>query len=79
MKAWTDYPFTQLGDEAGKEAPIRPIDVLSYDGDKYCYIVVEGIHTEIKSGYIYNEPGRCQQVKSLTVKQLRELEKKNAP
>jgi len=33
-KAWTDYPFTWLGDEAWKEAPIREIAVLFYDNDK---------------------------------------------
>ena len=27
--------------------------MVSYDGDKYCTIIVEGMETEIKSGYIY--------------------------
>lgn len=58
MKAWTDYPFTFLGDEPFKPAPIREIDVISYDGNKYCQIVVEGHAAEIKAGYIYENPGR---------------------
>ena len=40
MRAWTDYPFIQLGDLENKKAPIREIEVVSYDGDKYCDIVV---------------------------------------
>jgi hypothetical protein len=62
MKAWTDYPFISLGDESGKKAPIRQIDVLSYDGNKYCRVVVEGVEEEIKSGYIYTESGRLGEV-----------------
>ena len=29
MKAWTDYLFTQLQDEAGKNAPVREIDQVA--------------------------------------------------
>ena len=51
---FTDYPFTQLGDIPNKKAPIREIEkILAYDGDKYVKILVDGIETEIKSGYIY--------------------------
>ena len=56
MKALTDYPFELLGDKAGEEAPIRQITVISYDGDKYCKIRVEGINENIKRGYIYQMP-----------------------
>lgn len=58
MKAWTDYPFTFLGDEPFKPAPIREIEVISYDGNRYCQIVVEGHTAEIKAGFIYEKPGR---------------------
>lgn len=73
MKAWTDYPFTWLGDVAGKEAPIREIKVVSYDGDKYCHIKVSGGEDSIKRCYVYQEPGRCGAVKPLTDRQLKEL------
>ncbi len=66
MKAWTDYPFRVLGDEPYKKAPIREIDVISYDGDKYCKIVVSGVDEEIKAGYIYTKPGRCGEVPSIS-------------
>lgn len=63
MKAYTDYPFRLLGDLEYKEAPMREIEVLSYDGDKYCNIVVNGILTEIKLGYIYKTPKRYKYYK----------------
>ena len=65
MKAYTDYPFKVLGDTPGAIAPIRKIKVLSYDGDKYCMIKVDGHYEEIKSGYIYLQPGRAGEVPSI--------------
>ena len=60
MDAYTDYPFTDFGDVAGKAAPVRAIKVLSYDGDKYVTVTVTepGYYnpkytTEIKAGYVY--------------------------
>ena len=73
MKAWTDYPFTQLQDEAGKNAPVREIEVLSYDGDKYCRVRVCGHEDEIKAGYIYQREGRFGEVPQLTREQLAKL------
>jgi hypothetical protein len=29
MKAYTDYPFTELGDISGEKAPIREVRVIS--------------------------------------------------
>lgn len=73
MKAWTDYPFTSLGDTAGKKAPVREIEVLSYDDDKYCKIRVQGQEHEIKAGYIYQQEGRIGEVPQITKKQLTNL------
>ncbi len=73
MKAWTDYPFTQLGDTAYKKAPIREIDVISYDRNKYCKIVVCGIDEEIKAGYVYQSEGRCGEAPPITSAQLHAL------
>lgn len=58
MKAWTDYPFVELGDVPNQEAPIRRIDVLSYDQNKYCKVRVCGVESGIKLGYIYERPER---------------------
>lgn len=74
MKAWTDYPFTWLGDTAGEISPVREIKVLSYDGNKYCRIMVNGGEDEIKSGYIYQSEGRYGEVPCLTREQLLSLE-----
>lgn len=73
MKAWTDYPIEQLGDEPYKKAPIREIEVLSYDRNKYCYIKVGGVIDNIKAGYIYNKAGRCGEVKAVKLQKLEKL------
>lgn len=66
IKCWTDYPFEELGDEAYKEAPIRPAVITDYDHDKYVTVTVEGIPhpVEIKSGYCYKTKGRIGEVES---------------
>ncbi len=60
MTFYTDYPMLKLGDEAGKEAPIREIGLIAYDGDKYVVVSPVGTtHAEsIKSGYIYTSERR---------------------
>lgn len=73
MKAYTDYPFTFLGDIPNQKAPIREIEVLSYDQDKYCQIIVEGQTTEIKRGYIYQKPGRLMEVPQVLENDLEKL------
>lgn len=75
MKAWTDYPFTWLGDIASKIAPVRAIEVLEYDDDKYCEIKVDTGFDSIKAGYIYQQPGRFGEVPCLTPEQLATLVK----
>jgi hypothetical protein len=78
MKAWTDYPFTQLGDTPGMRAPVREIEVVEYDDDKYCVILIHSddgsiMTSEIKSGYIYQKPGRFGDVPGVTKDQLATL------
>ena len=76
MKAWTDYPFTNLGDKPNEVAPVREIEVLSYDGDKYCRVKFAGeFEEEIKSGYIYQYEGRHGDVPHLTRNQLTAIRK----
>ena len=75
MKAYTDCPFETLGDIPYKEAPIRECEILSYDGDKYCKIIVAGETAEVKGGYIYSKPGRCGEVRSIGLKKLNSLPK----
>ena len=70
MEAYTDYPFTFLGDIPHNEAPIRKCIVITYDGNKYCDILVEGHRTNIKAGYIYTKPGRCGEVPILNHRDL---------
>jgi hypothetical protein len=55
---WTDYPFSQLGDEAYKPSPIRHVRVISYDGSRYAFIEVDGITANVKSCYLYSNRSR---------------------
>lgn len=73
MKAYTDYPFEELGDEPFKKAPVREVDVINYDGNKYCRIVVGGVESSVKSGYLYQQHGRFGEVPCVTDKQLEAL------
>ena len=72
MRAFTDYPFLFLGDASGKQAPVRECIVKSYDGDKYCKILVDGKDAEVKTGYLYKEYGRCGDAPVINVKQIGE-------
>lgn len=74
MKAFTDYPFTSLGDAPYEQAPIREIQLVFYDGDNTCQIIVEGIYEEIKTGYIYTTPTSAfKNAKFFTKEQLNSL------
>lgn len=75
MRAYTDYPFVQLGDAPNQPAPVREIDAVEYDGDKYMTVTVEGVTTQIKAGYCYQTPGRFGTVPALTRRQLTLLTK----
>jgi hypothetical protein len=65
MKAWTDYPFVELGDVPWGKAPVRECTVLSYDQNRYCRILIDGHHLQVKIGYVYRKPGRCGEVRSI--------------
>jgi hypothetical protein len=65
MKAWTDYPFPELGDTPYMEAPIRECRVISYDWNKYCVIEIGGQELTVKIGYVYRKPGRCGEVRMI--------------
>ncbi len=71
--AWTDYPITRMGDAEGKEAPIRPCKVVSYDGDKYVRIRVGRYSESIKRGYVYIRPGRCGAVPCVSERRIKKL------
>lgn len=64
-KLYTDYPFIELGDTPQEIAPVREVQLVSYDQNKYCVIVVEGVQTEIKAGYIYTQRGRLGDVPTI--------------
>jgi hypothetical protein len=57
MIAYTNYPIVALGDKIHEPAPMRECSVISYDGDKYCRVILwpfsVRIPAEIKAGYLY--------------------------
>lgn len=61
---YTDYPFSELGDEPGKLAPIRQVAILGYDGDKYATVapIFTDLQKSIKAGYIYATPRRFEDI-----------------
>ena len=73
MKAWTDYPIAELGDTPGQEAPVRECEVISYDGDKYCDVIVNGVRLSIKCGYLYSAPGRFDEAPRVRERALDQL------
>lgn len=74
VRGWTDYPMEELGDIAGKRAPIRHIFVLGYDGDKYATVLTESGHIEsIKACYIYRKAGRLDEVPNINVRKLERM------
>ena len=56
--AYTDYPIPELGDKFYTKAPMRECYVLSYDGEIYCEVIVDGRKEVIKSSKIYATPSR---------------------
>lgn len=74
LNAWTDYPFTSLGDLPGKLAPVRQVEIRAYDNNKYCVVNIAGTLLEVKAGYLYQKAGRFGQVPAITLQQLATLE-----
>lgn len=62
MRAWTDYPFNELGDIA-QRAAVRNVLVLFWDQDKYATIIVEDVLTTVKVAYLFEDKALTKQVK----------------
>jgi hypothetical protein len=75
IRAYTDHPFLNLGDILYKDAPIRGVDIISYDGNKYCKIKVNGVlmPCDVKVGYLYSKPGRFGEVPCINTEELEKL------
>lgn len=73
MDAWTDYPITVLGDKPHEIDPIRKVWVSSYDGDKYCVVMIDGHFFWIKIGYLYAKPGRQGEVPTINPDKLQKI------
>ena len=78
VTGWTDYPFIELGDKPYKHAPIRHVNVISYDGDKYVKVSFadSGDYLEVKACYLYSQPGRFGTVKPINLRKLERMKSK---
>ena len=79
MQAWTDFVFTDFGDKPDVLAKVREIKLLSYDGFKYCPIMLGDFETELSSEFIYQSPGRRKTVEKVPTSQLKLLNKPTLP
>jgi hypothetical protein len=72
---FTDYPFVRLGDEGGVEAPIRRIQLISYDGNKYVRVLLidHNLYEDIKWGYIYTSSGKLGEVPVISFDEIKKL------
>lgn len=73
ITCWTDYPFVELGDVSGQKAPIRQVNVVSYDQNKHVTVSFKDNDSflELKAGYLYSKPGRYGQVKQVNIQKIR--------
>lgn len=57
MKLYTDYPFLISDQQYGyASAPVREVEYISYDGNKYVTIQFENKLYDIKYGYLFSRP-----------------------
>jgi len=73
LRAYTDCPITELGDAPNQAAPVRRVVLLSYDGDKYARVLVQGITKDIKQRYLYESEGRHGEVDCVATSRLAAL------
>lgn len=55
IKAYTDYPIIELNNSNNKQNLTKEVEVLCYDGNKYCLIKINSLIKEIKPGYLYKD------------------------
>ncbi len=62
MLMWTNYPNTTMLNNGclGDKEPLRQVELLSFDGDKYCWVMdlSTGKLLNLKSGYLYRNRRR---------------------
>jgi hypothetical protein len=72
---YTDYPFVELGDIPNQLAPVRQVEFIHYDNDKYVDIIVEGKLLSVKLGYLYPVAQRFDDGKSVSYKDAEKFNK----
>lgn len=72
VSGWTDYPFLELGDEEQKEAPIRQVNVQSFNGYRHAIVtfIDNSFQLELPVAYLFRSRGRSGQVKQVNPRKL---------
>lgn len=82
IDCFTDYPFRELKDKGGEDAPIRKCKIITWDRNKYCDILVlftdndgdlRGHVNNIKQFYLYKNEARFDDGIPFTDKELETL------
>ncbi len=71
--AYTDYPFVELGDTPRKHAPIRRVEIVGYDGNKYATVRIGDKTLSVKAGYLHEDPELSRVVKFASLPQSGEI------
>lgn len=70
IKAYTDYPIIKLNNSNNKQNLTKEVEVLCYDGNKYCLIKINSIIKEVKAGYLYKDIKLTKNISYFKLKQL---------
>jgi hypothetical protein len=70
MKAYTDYPIIELNNSNHKQNLTKEVEIISYDGNKYCLIKINNFIKEIKAGHLYQDIKLTKNISDFKLKQL---------
>ena len=56
MRAWTDYPISELGDKRGQRGPIREVTIIHYDGGDTADVMFKSATVTVKVDRLYLRP-----------------------
>ena len=59
MRAWTDYPISELGDKKGQPGPIREVTIVHFDGGDTAEVMFKGVTLTVKVDRLYLRSGRA--------------------
>ena len=73
LRAWTDCTIPELGDAAGRPAPLREAIVVDYDGGERATAVVGGKPVQIDVRFLYVRKGAAEKAPAFDLRPLAAL------